>query len=221
MEADYVQAGGTQVLVRRWEEAGGRPVVYWHGGGGASSEIPRIGPELAAAGYSVYGPDAPGYGGSPALEKSRYRSSALGDLAAALIDALGIRPAVWVGSSWGAVVGIYTAVRAPGYVRALALLDGGYFDPRDDPDYDPSLDLATRIAELRARAEQGESWDASPELIAAVMEGVDREPPTEVLPKLQASGIPILPFAQRSRASTSRFDPARSGAFRPPSPTRT
>jgi pimeloyl-ACP methyl ester carboxylesterase len=108
------------------------------------------------------------------------------------------------------VVGIHTAVRAPRSVRALALLDGGYLDPRDSPDYDPSLDLATRTAELRAQPEQGKSWDATPEVIAAVMEGSDREPPTDILPKLNASRIPILLL----RATEPReHEPVRSRAL--------
>ena len=66
---------------------------------------------------------------------------------------------------------MHTAVRFPTRIGALALLDGGYWDVHDDPDYDPSLDLEARTAELHGRAEQGESWDASPEVIAVVMQG--------------------------------------------------
>ena len=114
-------------------------------------------PFLAEAGHSVYAPDAPGYGGSPALRASAYRPSALAELAARLIENLGIAPAVWIGSSWGASIGMHTAARFPTRIRALALLDGEYMDASDDPDYDPFLDLDARTADLHARAERGES----------------------------------------------------------------
>lgn len=90
MEAGFVDAGGTRLFVRRWGEAGAPSVLYWHGGGGASDELPRIAPALEAAGYAVYGPDAPGYGSSPAIEPCGYLASNVAAVAAALIDALGL-----------------------------------------------------------------------------------------------------------------------------------
>jgi pimeloyl-ACP methyl ester carboxylesterase len=87
---------------------------------------------------------------------------------------------------------MYTAARFPTRIRALALLDGGYWDVHDDPDYDPSLDLDARTAELHARAEQGESWDARPEVIAVAMQAADQEPCSALLPVLNSSGIPVL-----------------------------
>jgi pimeloyl-ACP methyl ester carboxylesterase len=157
VQADYVEVEGARILVHRWGDGDGHPVLFWHGGGGASGEIPRLAPFLAEAGHSVYAPDAPGYGGSPALRASAYRPSALAELAARLIENLGIAPAVWIGSSWGASIGMHTAARFPTRIRALALLDGEYMDASDDPDYDPFLDLDARTADLHARAERGES----------------------------------------------------------------
>jgi pimeloyl-ACP methyl ester carboxylesterase len=192
VQADYVEVGGARILVHRWGNGGDHPVLFWHGGGGGSEEIPKLAPFLVGAGRSVYAPDAPGYGGSPALDPSGYRPSALAELAAKLIDSLGIAPAVWIGSPWGASIGMHTAVRFPTRIGALALLDGGYWDVHDDPDYDPSLDLEARTAELHGRAEQGESWDASPEVIAVVMQAADQEPCSALLPALNSSEIPVL-----------------------------
>jgi pimeloyl-ACP methyl ester carboxylesterase len=192
VQADYVEVEGARILVHRWDEGGGHPVLFWHGGGGASGETPKLAPFLVEAGHSLYAPDAPGYGGSPTLDPSGYRPSALAELAARLIDSLGITPAVWIGSSWGASIGMHTAARFPTRIRALALLDGGYMDASDDPDYDPFLDLDARTAELRARAEQGESWDASPEVIALAMQAADQEPCSGLLPAVNLSGIPVL-----------------------------
>jgi hypothetical protein len=95
-------------------------------------------------------------------------------------------------SSWGASIGVQVAVRTSARVAALALLDGGYLDPNDDPEFDPSLDFPTRTAQLRALAEQGESWDAPPEVIARIMEDADSEPVPPLLPALHARGIPVL-----------------------------
>jgi pimeloyl-ACP methyl ester carboxylesterase len=192
VQAEYVEVEGARILVHRCGDGGGRPVLFWHGGGGASEEIPKLAPFLVDAGHSFYAPDAPGYGGSPALDLSGYRPSALAELAARLIDSLGIAPAVWIGSSWGANIGMHTAARFPTRIRALALLDGGYIDASDDPDYDPLLDLDTRTAELRARAEQGESWDATPEVIALALQAADQEPCSALLTAVNSSGIPVL-----------------------------
>jgi pimeloyl-ACP methyl ester carboxylesterase len=220
VQADYVEVEGARILVRRWEDGGGDPVLFWHGGGGASEEIPKLAPFLVAAGRSVYAPDAPGYGGSPALDPSGYRPSALAEIAAKLIDSLAIAPTVWIGSSWGASIGMHTAARFPTQIGALALLDGGYMDAQDDPDYDPSLHLEARTAELHARAEQGESWDASPEVIAVAMQAADQEACSALLPALNSSGIPVLlvratepPEYESIRAPASeRFRAALAGA---------
>jgi pimeloyl-ACP methyl ester carboxylesterase len=168
---------------RRWRSS--RPLLARQRG--ASEEIPKLAPFLAEAGHSLYAPDAPGYGGSPALDPNGYRPSALAELAARLIDSLGIAPAVWIGSSWGASIGMHTAARFPTRIGAFALLDGGYMDAGDDPDYDPLLELDARTADLRARAERGESWDASPEVIALAMQAADQEPCSTLLPAVKSS----------------------------------
>lgn len=191
----FVEAAGTRLLVRHWGDAGAPPVLFWHGGGGASSEVPLFAPALAAAGYSVYAPDAPGYGRSAPIEASRCRPSVLGGLAVALMDALGLAPAVWVGSSWGAILGVHTAGRFPKRFTGLVLLDAGYIDAPDDPNYDPSSGLEKRIAQLYARLEKGEVWDATPELIASAMYAAEAEPCSPVLPSLNGTGIAILLIA--------------------------
>src|SRR4029078_11317888 len=89
----------------------------------------------------------------------------LAELAAGLLEALGIAPAVWIGFSWGASMGVHTAARFPSAVRALALLDGGYLVAEDDPDYDRETDYEDELAELRRSAEEGESCDAPSEVM--------------------------------------------------------
>ena len=178
MQADFVEGGGTPVLVRRWGEAGAPAVLYWHGGGGGSDEWPRIAPALEEAGYAVYAPEAPGYGASPALEPEQYLASSVADIAAALVDKLGIAPVVWIGFSWGASIGVHVAARHRDRVRGLVLLDGAYRLPADDPTDDPTLDFRGRMEQWRRELEQQEEPDEAPlEVVAATMAGSNVEPP--------------------------------------------
>jgi pimeloyl-ACP methyl ester carboxylesterase len=192
VQADQVDVGGARFFVRRWGEKTSPAVFYWHGGGGGSGEWPHFAPALEAAGYAVYAPDAPGYGESPTIDPDRYRSSAVADLAIALIDALGIAPVVWLGYSWGGNVGIHTVVRAPDRIKGLALLDGGYLVPEDDPDYDPAATLEERTAALREEIDPEEHWDAPVEIMAMAMKGSNEEPGAPLLPRVEATGIPVL-----------------------------
>jgi pimeloyl-ACP methyl ester carboxylesterase len=193
VQADFVDVDGTRLFVRRWGAPSAPAVLYWHGGGGGSTEWPRIAPALEAAGYSVYAPEAPGYGESPAVEPERYLASSIAEMGAALIDALGIGPVILIGFSWGASIGLRVAALNPGRVRALVLLDGGYLAPEDDPSYDPSLDFAGRIETWRVELErQDEEDDAPIEVVAAAMAGSNMEPALPLLPRLAASSIPVL-----------------------------
>jgi pimeloyl-ACP methyl ester carboxylesterase len=214
VQADFVDAGGTRLFVRRWGKKGRPAVFYWHGGGGGSSEWPHLAPTLEAAGYSVYAPDAPGYGASAPIQPERYRASALAALAAALIDELGIAPVVMAGYSWGASIGFRVAARYPDRVRALALLDGGYALPEDDPSYDPSLDFEQLIEAWRVELEQQEDEDDAPiEIVAAAMAGSNIEPALPLLPELAATGMPVLLVAATEPAEWNEIRARRIEGF--------
>ena len=192
MEVGDVEVRGTQVRIRRWGDDEGRPLFYWHGGGGGREETALLAPPLVAAGYALYAVDAPGYGDSPALEPEGYALPELARLAAELLDQLGLGPAIWIGYSWGANVGLHTAARFPSSIRALGLLDGGYLVAEDDPDYDPASDYEDELEELRRRTEEGESWDAPPEVIGSAMVASRLAPSTTTYPAVAETGIPIL-----------------------------
>ena len=214
MQADLVEAGGTRLFVRRFGGAG-PSVLYWHGGGGASDEVPRIAPALEAAGYAVYAPDAPGYGQSPPLAPERYLASNIADLAVALIDRLQISPVVWIGYSWGGSIGLRAAARNPDRIRALVLLDGGYLLPEDDPSYDASLDFAGRMEAWRVQLEQQEEEDDAPiEVVAAAMAGSNVEPALPLLPTLAATGIPVLLIAASEPPEWNEIRARRIEGFR-------
>lgn len=74
---------------------------------------------LAAAGHRVVRPDLRGFGESPVAEEP-YTNS--GDVLA-LMDHLGIERAALVGASFGGRVALFTALRAPERLTALAVLN--------------------------------------------------------------------------------------------------
>jgi pimeloyl-ACP methyl ester carboxylesterase len=91
----------------------------------------------------------PGCGKSPPLELERYLASSVAEIGVALVDELAIAPAIWIGFSWGANIGIHAAVRNPDRFKTIVLLDSGYLIPADDPEDDPSLDFAGRMERWR------------------------------------------------------------------------
>jgi pimeloyl-ACP methyl ester carboxylesterase len=83
-------------------------------------------------------------------------------VAAELLDELGAGEAVFVGFSVGAEVACAFGARYPDRTAALALVDGGYRDFADLPDFDVDAGLDTWVA--RARAQAGDEvyagWEA-------------------------------------------------------------
>ena len=192
MELSDVDVRGTRIRVQRWGDGSGPPILYWHGGGGGCDESPALAPPLVEAGYTIHALDAPGYGESSRLERDDYAPSALAGLAAELLDVLGLAPVVWLGFSWGGNIGMHTAVRFPDSVRALGLLDSGYLQAEDDPEYDPDTDFEDELEELARLSKAGESLDAPAEVIAAAMAGSRKEPCPPLYPKLRETAIPVL-----------------------------
>jgi len=105
-----------------WREAGSGPLVLFLGGLGMT----RTGfdPQLAALGsrYRCVAWDMPGYGASPPPPEG-LSFALLADAAAGLIETLGEASAHVAGLSMGGQVALHTALRHPGRVRSLALLD--------------------------------------------------------------------------------------------------
>ena len=105
-----------------WREAGSGPLVlFLHGLG-----MTRTGFDLQltalAREYRCVAWDMPGYGASPALAGGLSFAS-LGDCVAGLIETLGEARAHIAGLSMGGQIALHTALRHPGRVRSLALLD--------------------------------------------------------------------------------------------------
>jgi pimeloyl-ACP methyl ester carboxylesterase len=230
MRTRLIGVGDTRLQVRECGDDGGRPLVFWHAlGDHTAAQLLEAAPILAREyGLRVTGVDAPGFGGSPRLTDERYAMPALVEVARGLLDALGLERAVWMGSSWGATVGVHLTATHPERVEALVLLDGGYQAPPDD--------LPTGLDELREHwRSQSELWsfdswegmeeDArryfarwtpevaeicrsayreedgrivsimGPDVYAAATWGAMADPPIPALPRLGASGVPVLLIA--------------------------
>jgi len=192
MHVEDVQVSNTSVCVRRWGEQGGEPLFYWHGGGGGSEETALLAPPLVEAGYMLHAVEAPGYGESPPLGPGGYALPSLAALGADLLDKLGLAPAIWIGYSWGASIGVHAAARFPDRIRALALLDGGYLVAEDDPDYNANSGYDDELADLRRRANEGETWDAPVDIVGAAVVASRNAPCPPLYPSVRRSGIPVL-----------------------------
>lgn len=157
-----VQVEDISVRLREWGDRG-MPVLFWHALGDHSSmQMAEAGPILGRDyGLHVVGIDAPGFGGSaPRLTDAKYDVPALTAFIARLVEALELDRPAWLGSSWGATLGIAFAGAHPDSVRALALLDGGYWEDPDEPLLSYSLDALRE--EERARPEyRWPSWEAA------------------------------------------------------------
>lgn len=157
-----LQVGKVSVRVREWGDEG-MPVVFWHALGDHSSmQMAEVGPILAKDhGLHVVGVDAPGFGGSaPALADAQYEIPALTSFIARLVEALELDRPAWLGSSWGASVGIAFAGTHAETIRALALLDGGYWNYRDEPLLTHSLN-ALREQERASPDYRWANWEAA------------------------------------------------------------
>jgi pimeloyl-ACP methyl ester carboxylesterase len=151
-DPQLIDVRDAQLAVREWGSAASPPVLFWHAlGDHTSLQALELAPVLVNEyGLRVLGVDAPGFGASPRLPDERYAVPALVRLAGDLVEGLGFTRAAWMGSSWGAHLGVHVAAAYPDRIAALALLDGGYMDPRSDAG--------------STLAEQREHWRSQPEL---------------------------------------------------------
>lgn len=173
MNVREVRAGDGTVAVREWGDPAGMPFLFWHalGPGHSGASIAVTAEPLAAAGFRVVAPDAPGFGRSPAADDDEYALDRLAALLWEVADASDAERAVVAGHSWGGSVAVFAAAGRPERTLALVLYDSGASDFADHP----SADLtATREQLIESARETSvmESWDRLVDLLRA--EGLDQ-----------------------------------------------
>ena len=125
IESSDVRCGDLTIHVS--ETGSGYPVILLHGGGPGANGLSNYARNIdaLAQNFRVIVPDMKGYGGST---KGIDRSDPFGDLAAAmtaLMDALGIEKAHFVGNSYGGACALRLALDTPDRVSALVLMGPG------------------------------------------------------------------------------------------------
>ena len=207
------------LFVREWGSEDAPAVLYWDGLGGCGLHANEVAPILMKEyGLRVIAPDAPGHGNSDSVPPDEYLPSRLAELAAALLSERGAERVVFVGFSWGAQVGCYFAVRFPERTAALALIDGGYFEPPEAG----TLEACIEEARLEVEDDSFETWDAyfayereslrrwTPALEEA-HRAVMREENGRVIPILDAEGLGAIMHANRREPAPDAY-PALSAA---------
>jgi pimeloyl-ACP methyl ester carboxylesterase len=141
----YVEADGFRI---RYREAGqGEPLVILHGAGGMKLYRSH---ELLAAQYRVIVFEVPGFGQSPANERSQSMPELALTMAQAVTN-LGIECFNLMGNSFGGKLALWLAVQQPQRVQALILVAPAAIRPEESA---PPLSPEELMARLYAHPER-------------------------------------------------------------------
>lgn len=113
---------GIALVADAWGPADGLPVVLAHGGGQTRHAWGRTGAKLGRAGFRAYALDLRGHGESDWAPDGRYAVVDVAPDAIAVSSQLGRRP-VWVGASFGGLIGLVAGGTVPTPFTALVLVD--------------------------------------------------------------------------------------------------
>jgi pimeloyl-ACP methyl ester carboxylesterase len=141
---------GTTVAAREWGPPEGRPLVFWHALGAATSGA--MAHETASIladrhGVRTVALDCPGYGASPALPAGRYGVLALSALLRGVVERLELERPLLMGHSWGGLIVEAAAAVRPNGVSGLVLLDSGHLDYQDVPSFPSDTSWEALLAE--------------------------------------------------------------------------
>jgi pimeloyl-ACP methyl ester carboxylesterase len=115
---------GMRFHFTEWGEPGAPPVLLLHGGNQSSHSWDLVSLHLADR-YHVYALDQRGHGDTEWSRELDYSMDAMSADALAFVDDQGLGRPVVIGHSMGGLVTLTTAVRVPGFARAVVLVDVG------------------------------------------------------------------------------------------------
>lgn len=154
--------------------ADGAPIVLVPGLLGGIFAFRKVMPDLAADGHATYAIEPLGVGSSSHPKRGNYSLDSQADRIAAVLDSLGVRGAVIVGSNFGASVALRVAYRHPQLVVGVVLLDGGPVDRSSAGGASIALRLAPVLTFFGARgiarrhiAEALREYSANPSWVTA------------------------------------------------------
>jgi pimeloyl-ACP methyl ester carboxylesterase len=142
------------------------PIVFVHGFGCSSTDwlaqIAHFSPRNMTVAV-----DLPGHGATPTPAVPASIALGGGEVAA-LVHALCLPPAVFVGHSMGCRVVLDAALRAPERVAAIVLLDGSRFPPHSDRAFEGSFEAGEYQSLVRGMFGQMFTANSDPKAVDAV-----------------------------------------------------
>ncbi len=146
-EPQTIEAAGRTINYLRSGTAGGPPLVLVHGFGGDLNNWLFNQPALAE-GHTVYALDLPGHGRS-AKEVGTGDLAALSETLAAVLDALDIDRAHFVGHSLGGATALALALERPEQTASLTLISPAGLGPEINRSYIEGFIAAGRRKEMK------------------------------------------------------------------------
>ena len=119
-----VTLGGETDRLTSFVAGRGEPLLFLHGVGNEGSNWFEVAPAFAGR-YRVIVPDLPGHGGSAPAAGDLSMAAVVAGAERLLLDAAAERPAIVVGNSMGAWIATLLALRHPGQVARVVLVNGG------------------------------------------------------------------------------------------------
>jgi 3-oxoadipate enol-lactonase len=157
---DHVNINGIEIAYRMAGDASGAPIVLVHGYTGNARNWALSVKPLTGAGWRTLTADNPGHGASAGPDtQAVYTMESMADIQHGLAKQLGFAPAVFVGHSMGGAIVEELAIRHPGAVRALVLVDSAGGGPRDIAGWEQQRAAMERVREQARLHGVAAAWD--------------------------------------------------------------
>ena len=146
LNARFVATPGRRIHV--WTAGEGDPALLFHGFTDDGSCWVGTAPLFTAHGYRVIAPDARAHGRTPLLAGDGFTAGDRVQDAVAVMKTLGIRAALAVGHSMGAITAMQLAARHPTLVRAVVLIDPPLTGDESTGNHEPDGPFEVWVAEV-------------------------------------------------------------------------